>query len=34
MEMLEKEIKKQILRIEQEENKDLLEIYHLYFDLV
>ena len=34
MEVLEKEMKKHILRIEQEENEELLEIHHLFFDSV
>nr|QBK85270.1 MAG: hypothetical protein LCIVAC01_00790 [Iridovirus LCIVAC01] len=33
IEVLEKEIEKHILRIQKEENKDLVEIYHLFFDL-
>jgi hypothetical protein len=32
MNILEKEIEKHILRIEQEENKELLEIHHLFFN--
>nr|QBK85306.1 MAG: endonuclease [Iridovirus LCIVAC01] len=34
MDVLEKEMKKQMLRIEQEENKELLEIHHLFFDMM
>jgi hypothetical protein len=32
--VLEKEIEKHMLRIEQEENKELLEIHHLFFDSI
>ena len=34
MEVLEKEMKKHMLRIDREENKDLLEIHHLFFDSI
>ena len=34
MEVLEKEIRKHMLRIEQEDNKELLEIHHLFFDSI
>jgi hypothetical protein len=32
LDKLERVIKKQIRRIEDEENEDIIEIYHLYFD--